>query len=481
MPTRKIIGLLLGPTLYFLVSTIDPPQSLDPASMRVIGTAAWMITWWVLEVLPMPATALLPIILFPLGDVSTVSQATAPYASNVIFLFLGGFIIALALEKHNLHKRIALSLIKLTGTTGNGIILGFMIATAVLSMWISNTATAVMMLPIAISVINLLESASNDEPKSQSFKMFSLGLFLSIAYAANIGGTATIIGTPPNVVMVGFLKQFANYELEFGTWLLLGVPLMIAMLIITYLLITRVLYRNRLGQIDGAKQVIEEHLKKLGPLSKEEKLVTVVFCLTAFGWVFKNQINGMIGSPLLSDTVTAISGGVLMFLTPTRLSKSEFILDWEDTMKLPWGILLLFGGGMSLAKGMEATGLVHWIGGLIASQPDINPILLILILTGSMLYLTELMSNVALATIYIPVVIGIAEGLDMDPVLLTIPVAIASSYAFMMPISTPPNAIVFASGHIKMRQMMRAGFLLNILAILLLVLASQTLIKWIYS
>jgi sodium-dependent dicarboxylate transporter 2/3/5 len=281
--------------------------------------------------------------------------------------------------------------------------------------------------------------------------------------------------------MVGFLKQFANYELEFSKWLLLGVPLMIAMLTITYLLITRLLYRNKLGRIEGAKEVIEEHLQRLGPFSKEERLVTIVFLVTAFGWIFKNQINGLIGAPLLSDTVTAVSGGVLMFLTPTNLSENEFILEWEDTMKLPWGILLLFGGGMSLAKGMESTGIVQWIGDLIASQPDINPILLILILTGSMLYLTELMSNVALATIYIPVVIGIAGGLDMDPVLLTIPVAIASSYAFMMPISTPPNAIVFASGHIKMRQMMRAGFLLNILAILLLVLASQTLIKWIYS
>ncbi len=444
-----------------------------------MAVASWMIVWWVSEAVPIPATALLPLVMFPLLGVFDISAAASNYANNIIFLFMGGFIIAIGLEKHDLHRRIALNLIRLTGTNANGIILGFMIATFALSMWISNTATAVMMLPIASSVIGILKKQTGAEGKG--FKMFALTLFLGIAYSANIGGTATIIGTPPNVVFVGYVKEFFDYEVEFSRWLLIGLPIATTLLIVTYFLLTRVLYRNGLGNIKGAHEVIMKHIRDLGNFSKAEKLVSVVFGLTAFAWIFKNTINGWLDANLLNDTVTAMTGASLMFIIPLDWKKGENLLNWDDMIRLPWGILILFGGGICLAKGMETTGLIQYIGTSISEHPSINGWILILVLTAVMLYLTELMSNVALTTIFIPVVFGIAAGTNIHPLIIGIPVAFASSCAFMMPISTPPNAIVFASGFITIKDMVRAGFWLNILSILLLLLFSLTLIDWVYG
>nr|WP_246206021.1 DASS family sodium-coupled anion symporter [Fulvivirga aurantia] len=445
----------------------------------VLAVASWMITWWVTEAIPIPATSLLPIVLLPLLGIFKVSEATAPYASSIIFLFMGGFLIALALEKHNLHKRIALNLLRLTGSSGNGIILGFMAATALLSMWISNTATAVMMLPIALSVANLLLK-KDTEKLTRSEKNFSLGLMLSIAYAANIGGSMTLIGTPPNVVMAGYLTEILDYTMTFSSWFGIGLPVGFLLLTITYLLITKLLFKNNLKKITGSEQLVNSELQKLGKISKSEKLVLTIFAITAFGWIFKQQINQLIGEPLLSDTVTAMAGGLLMFITPVHLKKNKFILKWEDTKKLPWGILLLFGGGMCLARAMEKVGIIQLMGEFVKGQGELPTTLIVLITTAMVLFLTELMSNVALITIFIPVAIGIAQGLGINPLLLVIPATIASSCAFMMPISTPPNAIVFSSGYIKMKQMIRAGFLLNLIAIAVLVLLNMLLIEKIF-
>lgn len=469
----KIIGLFLGPLLFLLIFLF----SLDAAHAdlyRVLALAIWMVIWWASEAIPIPATALLPIVALPLLQIFEVSEATAPYASSIIFLFMGGFIIALALEKHNLHQRIALNLLKLTGSSGNGIILGFMMATALLSMWISNTATAVMMLPIALSVARLL--LTKDQKPSASEKNFTQGLMISIAYAANIGGAMTLIGTPPNVVMAGYLSEILKYDMSFSRWLGIGLPAGLTLLLITYILITRVLFKNNMEKIRGSEQLVNNELKKLGSVSKSEKLVLAIFLFTASCWIFKQQINEMIGHPLLNDTVTAMTGGLLMFITPIDLKSSKFLLKWKDTKKLPWGILLLFGGGMCLARAMEKVGIIQLMGDFVKSQGHLDTILIVLITTAIVLFLTELMSNVALVTIFIPVIIGIAEGLDINPLLLVIPATIASSCAFMMPISTPPNAIVFSSGYIKMREMIRAGFILNILAIAVLVLLNMLLV-----
>ncbi len=469
------IGQLLGPILFLILINI-PSDLLSTTGWTVLAVASWMVIWWITEAIPIYATALLPLVLFPYLGVLSITEASGSYANPIIFLFMGGFILALGLEKHHLHQRIALNLIKITGTGANGIILGFMIATSFLSMWISNTATAVMMLPIATSVVNILKKQSSEELTDNSpFRLFALALFLSIAYSANIGGTATIIGTPPNVVYAGYLKEFYGYELEFSRWLAIGIPTAIILLTFTYLLLTKWLYPSGLGKIKGADQLIRNYLSDMGPIKKSEKLVMVVFSLTALAWIFKNPINGLLGMNLLNDTVTAMTGGILMFIVPINIGTGEHLLDWEDMKRLPWGILILFGGGICLASAMENAGLIQLIGEKISGYPQISGWILILILTTVMLFMTELMSNVALTTIFIPVVFGIANGAGIDPIVLSIPVTLAASCAFMMPISTPPNAIVFASGYIKTSEMVRAGIYLNIISIIVLFLLSNTL------
>ncbi|MTI41703.1 SLC13 family permease [Fulvivirga lutimaris] len=466
---HRIIGFILGPSLFILLQA----SGFNEPIYDVIGLAIWMIAWWVTEAVPIPVAALLPIIILPLTGIFTVSQATAPYASPIIFLFMGGFLIALGLEKHGLHLRLALSLLKITGSSGNGIILGFMIASALLSMWISNTATAVMMLPIASSVVALLSS------KQGLNKNFALALMLSIAYSANIGGTITLIGTPPNVVMAGYLNQLLDFQMGFAEWLMIGIPSGLLLLTITYFLLTRVLFANNIKHVEGSSELIGAELKKLGKISKEEKLVITVFLITALGWILKPQINDLIGKPLLTDHVTAMIGGVLMFSMPVNLKDQNFLMRWEDTSKLPWGILLLFGGGMALANALAEVGIIEMIGEFVSSITEVQPLVFILVITLIVLLMTEVMSNVALVTILIPVIIGVANGINLNPLLLIIPATLSSSCAFMMPISTPPNAIVFSSGHITMKDMMKAGVWLNLIAVIVIAFLSYWIVPFI--
>ena len=472
----KFLGLILGPVFFITILAI-PFNALTPDAWKVIAVAAWMVIWWSTEAIPIPATALLPIVLFPLLDIFSIAEATAPYANPIIFLFLGGFLLALAMERHKLHERIALNLIKLTGTRPGGIILGFMIATAFLSMWISNTATALMMLPIAISVIQLFYS---DGKMDKAERYFALCLMLGIAYSANIGGMATIIGTPPNVVLVGIVQEMLGRQLSFSKWMLMGVPLMVVLLIATFFLMKIIYPYKAVGHLDHAKELIYERLRALGTPSTPEKLVLIIFSLTAFFWIFSAQINTFLPRPILNDTLIAMAGGLLMFSVPIDIKNYDFILHWKQTEKLPWGILLLFGGGLCLAGALEEVNIVGMIGEAVAAYQGIPYWLIILLLVTVVIFLTELMSNTALATIMIPVVLSIGQGLAIDPLLLAIPVALASSCAFMMPISTPPNAIVFASGHIKMRQMMRVGLILNIISVFIILFAAMTFVRWLY-
>ena len=473
----KVIGLILGPLLFAIALTLQSSEYLNPMAWKVLGVAFWMVAWWISEAAPLAVTALLPIILFPALGVFQVKEATAPYASPVIFLFIGGFFIALVLEEHGLHKRIALGLIKITGTSANGIILGFMIATGFLSMWISNTATTIMMLTIATSVVKLVQHDSLD---SKGFSKFALALMLAIAYAANIGGVATIIGTPPNVVFAGYAQELLHTEIGFADWMMVGVPISLLLLIITFLLLTQILYKNRLGKMSNAETIIQREINKLGNWKREERLVAFVFGLTAFMWIFKEPLNNLIGFTLLNDTVTAMIGGLLMFIIPIDKRAEQKLLIWKATERLPWGILLLFGGGMTLARGMEKAGIVNVISQVI-SENHFPLIVVFLILIAAMLFLTELMSNVALATVFIPIVIAIAEGAQINPLVLSIPVAMAASCAFMMPISTPPNAIVFSSGHIRMMQMVKAGIWLNIISVVVLLIGAFSIIEWIFG
>lgn len=476
----KRIGIVAGPLFFILIYFFAPAGTINEKSITVLAVGSWMVTWWITEAIPIPITAMLPLVLFPILGVAKMSEAAQPYGDPVVFLFMGGFILALGLEKYNLHQRIALNLIKLTGTSGNGIILGFMLATALISMWISNTATAIMMLPIASSVTFLLakDLGKENDPR---FKKFATGLMLGIAYAASIGGMGTIIGTPPNVVMVGFMKRMYNLDVAFTDWMLVGIPIMALVLLSCYFIITKILYRNQLSAIEGSRELIHNKLTELGPLSREEKRVLIIFSITSFCWIFRQNINTLIGQNLLDDTGIAMAGGVLMFLIPKDLKKMDFLLTWEDMKNMQWGILLLFGGGLALAEGMEQSGLVEKVGDYFKGQDAMSVTVLIFLLTLISMALTELMSNVALVTIFVPVVFGIAEGYGINPIWLAMPVTFAASCAFMMPISTPPNAILFASGYIRMKEMIKTGLLLNLFSLFIIWLLSITIMEKVFS
>ncbi len=482
MKHGKQVGFFLGPLLFLLLEFVLPSNLFSQNAIHVLAIAGWLVTWWISEAAPIPITALLPLVLFPALGVMTMTDAAIPYANPVIFLFMGGFMIALALEKHKLHERIALNLIRITGTSGNGIILGFTLATGILSMWISNTATALMMLPIALSVIDLLRQPQSEQgiELSKNEKYFALGLMLSIGYSASIGGMATIIGTPPNVVFAGFMREFYQTDLEFGRWMLVGIPVSLLTLFSSYYIITRFLFPNKMKSVPGSELLITHRLNALGKMKKEEKRVLIVFAITSFCWIFQNPLNSFFDGKVLNDTNIAMTGGILMFLVPSNFSRSEFLLDWEYTKRLPYGILILFGGGICLAKGMEATGIVDLIGETVAAKNTMSVWLLAGLLATIALFLTEIMSNVALVTIFIPVVFGIANGLGIDPLILGMPVTFAASCAFMFPISTPPNAIVFSSGHIAMKDMVRAGILLDIASLIIIILTTITLVSWVY-
>jgi solute carrier family 13 (sodium-dependent dicarboxylate transporter), member 2/3/5 len=481
-PALKQTGFFLGPILFLLIIVFVSPDLIAPGATKVIAVGVLMITWWITEAVPNPVAALIPLILFPALGIMSMSEAAAPFANPSIFLFMGGFLIALALEKHRLHERIAINLIRLTGTSGNGIILGFTLSCGLISMWISNTATALMMLPIGVSVIQLLrrKDSAGGEEITKGEKNFASGLMLSIGYAASLGGMATIIGTPPNVVFVGFAKQFYNQDISFFRWMIVGVPVSLITLFACYWMITRWLLPNNLPKIEGSDALISNKLKELGPMRKEEKLTLMVFGLTSFFWIFQQGLNSMIstmffdgnGKDIFNDTNIAVTGGVLMFLVPINFKSDEFLISWDDTKRLPWGILILFGGGICLAKGMESTGIIKAIGSSIASQEGVSIWMMMLMLTLASIVLTEFMSNVALVTIFVPVVFGIAEGLHMDPYILALPVTFAASCAFMFPISTPPNAIVFSSGHIQMKEMIKAGFWLDVICLVIIFLLS---------
>jgi sodium-dependent dicarboxylate transporter 2/3/5 len=414
--------------------------------------------------------------------VMKMSEAAAPYANPIVFLFMGGFMIALGLEKHRLHERIALNLIKITGTSGNGIILGFMISTSFISMWISNTATAMMMLPIALSVINLLKSdpSASRENLPKGERNFAIGLMLIVGYASSIGGIGTIIGTPPNVVFAGLLDQFYHQKLDFGKWMLVGVPIMVVLLIAMYFIITSLLFKNGIEKVRGSDELIKSKLKELGVLRKEEKLVMVIFSITCLLWIFQQPLNLLLKKEMLNDTNVAMMGGLLMFIIPIDVKNIRFLLTWSDNEKMAWGILILFGGGLCLAQGLSNAGIIQAVGAKIAANSPSTNWLLFGLITASV-FITELMSNVALVQIFLPVVFGIATNLGIDPSLMGMPVTMGASMAFMFPVATPPNAIVFSSGHMKVKHMMKAGIWLNLVSIALIYLASITLMRWVYG
>jgi len=459
------IGLILGPLLFIIIKGCNL-SFLSPEAITVIGLALWMVCWWITEAVSISVTALLPLIVFPLFNVMSMNEVGANYGSSIVFLFFGGFVLALALEKVNLHRRIALTIIQKTGTTPNRVILGFMLATAFMSMWISNTASTVVMLPIALSVIQLLVKSDGEFTVQEQH--FSLSVMLGIAFSANAGGIATVIGTPPNSILIGLLENEYNIQISFFKWMSIGLPFSVVMIAIIYFILTRWMFPNKGIAFASSNELIAQKLQDLGPVTAQEKHVLRVFAITVFLWVFRTVLNSFFPSLGLSDTIISMGCAVALFAIPHKFTKGIFILEWKDTQRLAWGILILFGGGLALAKGMSTTGIVSLITDAIAAA-NLNVLITASLLILLMLFMTELMSNVALVAVLAPVVAGIALGLEIPILYLLIPVTMASSCAFMLPMATPPNAIVFASGYVKVAQMARVGIIINLIAVVLLI------------
>jgi sodium-dependent dicarboxylate transporter 2/3/5 len=464
-----LIGLILGGIVFVGLLALDPPQGMTHGAWRVAAVAVLMAVFWITEALPLAATALIPLAAFPLLGISAIDSAARPYANPLIFLFLGGFILALAMERWRLHERIALAVLRRAGNRMDGIIGGFMAATAGLSMWVSNTATALMMLPIALSVITVLHQDPAGAGARTETRGFAPALLLAIAYGASVGGMATLVGTPPNAFLAGFMKQTYGVDVGFAQWFAMGLPLAVVLLFIVWWLLTRVIYPLKGQTIGGAAAVIAQREAARGPWSRGEKLAAVLFAATALAWVTRPLFAPYLPEGMrLNDTVIAVAAAVAAFVIPVDARRGVFLMNWDWAKRLPWDILLLFGGGLTLASGIAETGLAAWIGDALKAVGVLPPIVIVLAVIAVIVFLTELTSNTATTAAFLPVMAALAISLGENPLLLVVPAALAASCAFMLPVATPPNAIVFGSGHLTIPQMARAGILLNIAAIIVL-------------
>ena len=472
--TRNRLGLLLGPLGFVIVVLLPTPAGLSVAGQVVAGTAVWMAAWWVSEAVPIPVTALLPLVVFPTTGAMEPQAAATPYANRLIFLFLGGFLVAVAIERWGLHRRIALTTILLVGTAPRRLIGGFMLATAFLSMWISNTATALMMTPIGLAVVgqtaDVIDRRGLEVSTDDGTFRFGTTLMLSIAYAASIGGVATLIGSPPNIIFAGYVGQTYGQEITFGQWMRYGTPLAAVGLVVCWLYLTRLVLGSGVTGVPTGEGRIRERLADLGPMRAGERRVLVVFAIVAVAWMTRGFLIEPV-LPMVDDAAIAIFGALLLFVIPARDEDGEFtfLLDWTTAVTIPWGIILLFGGGLSLAAGVEATGLGAWFGTLLLGLEGVDIVLLLLLLALLAVFLTEVTSNTALTAMIVPVLAAVALALSVHPYLLMVVATTVASFAFMLPVATPPNAVVFGSGYVTAPQMARAGFALNLVGAVLAV------------
>jgi sodium-dependent dicarboxylate transporter 2/3/5 len=469
-------GFWLGLIAFGVLLSQPAPAGLSAAGWQVLAVAALMAIWWISEAVSISVTATLPIILFPLMGLGQIQDAASGMASKAIWLTLGGFILGVALQKWNLHQRIALSTVRMVGTQPSRIIGGFMIATAFLSMWITNTGTTVMMLPIALSVVSLLmEDSSEDQGKD-----FAIALMLALAYSASIGGMMSLIGTSTNVMFKGFFEQSYDINITFIDWLKIGVPVGVIMLLMTWLMLTKFLYRKLPAAQLSVGEQIKERMENLGKLSAAEWRTLIIFAFTAFLWVSKDILQPVL--PLkLNDASIGMFGALLLFITPSAREKGERLLSWQDTKDVPWGILVLLAGGLTLAKYMNDYGVAEWIGNGLVLLRDLPPLVVVLIVTGTILMLSELMSNVATLTAFLPIIASVAVSIGYDPLALAVPATLVASFAFMLPIGTPPNAIVFGSGLLRIGHMVRAGVALNVIGLIVVNVVVALLLSHVFS
>lgn len=473
--SKPYIGIWVSLAISFALFFINPFH-VDVAANKVLAVGALIIGLWISEAMPMPVVAVLPLVLFPLLNIASIETTASSFSNPIIYLFMGGFLIGLAIEKWNLHRRIALNIVRLTGTSGNRIVLGFIISTGLISMWLSNTATTMMMFPIALSVIHVMDE---NHPHKKRIQNFSLTLMLAIAFASNFGGIATLIGTPPNVAYAAYIQKKYNVAIGFFDWMLICIPLSILLLFLLYWVMVKWLYPNEMKEDASTKQLISNEVQKLGVFSSAEQRVLAIFLCTAGLWITKGLIN-QLGLIKLDDTMIALIGGIALFICPAGGDKKEALLQWDDTKKMAWGILLLFGGGIALASALENAGLVEQLGKWLAQFSN-SQFMVIFLVTLIALFLSEVMSNVAQVIVFAPVVSSLADAMQINPLLLGIPMTLAASCASMMPMGTPPNAIVFASGYIKLNQMTRTGFIMNIISVILITLFSWFFLPLIFK
>lgn len=458
--TTKWVGFLGGLLVFLLMLLSDSPEGLSLEGWRTAAVAVLMATWWVTEVIPISGTALIPLVLFPILGIVDIEAAAAPYADPMIYLFLGGFIIAIAMQRWDLHRRIALNIINFIGSKPRNIIAGFIVSSAFMSMWVSNTAATMMMLPIGLSVIQLTKTDGRNPQHQQQYRNFAVALMLAIAYAANVGGLGTVIGTPTNALMIAFVDDAYNMEVTFAQWMSLGIPVVVLGLPIIFYSLTTIVFPVRLKTLPGGKEYLDSEMERLGKISRPELMVATVFMLVALLWITRPLVEPFI--PGLSDASIAIFGALLLFLIPVNLKKSRFLMRWRDAEEIPWGVLILFGGGLSLAGAIQHTGLAEWVGGYFEILGGWPVILIVFIISAIIIMFTELASNSATAAAFLPVIGSVAIGIGQHPLLFAVPVTMVASCAFMLPVATPPNAIVYGSGVMNIPQMTRAGLVLNL-------------------
>lgn len=467
------IGLWLGPLWLALVLLVPAPAGMSPTAWACTGMTLLMATWWATEAIPIPVTALLPIVLAPALGIGKLGAITAEYGDPAVFLFLGGFLLAIAMQRWNLHRRIALHVLLVVGQQPKRQVAGFMLATGFISMWVSNTATAIMMLPIAGSMIDRLGGKQGDENVSR----YATALLLSVAYAASIGGMATLIGTPPNALLVGYLSDAHHIDIGFAEWMLVGLPVSAVMMALAWWWLTRGGFR--LGHSTGNRQLLQAELARLGPMSKAERRVAAIFLLTALAWGTRPLLNKL-GIAWLSDTAIAMIAGLALFLLPAASATAARLLDWNDIKQLPWDVLLLFGGGLAMANAIQGSGLATWIAAQLSVFGWLPTLLLIGLVVLLINFLTEVTSNTATAATFLPLIGALSVSIGIHPLLLTVPATIAASCAFMLPVATPPNAIVFATGHMKIGAMIRAGLFLNVAGSIVITLLLTALIPLVW-
>ncbi len=471
--TYQKVGLFLGLFLFVAVMLMPTPAGMTPPAQRMMATAFLMACWWMCESIPIPATGLLPLVLYPLLGIQPITKATASYGSWIIFLCMGGFMIAMSMQRWNLHKRIAMHIVDVIGFSPGRLILGFMVATAALSAFVSNTSTTVMMTPIAISIISLVVEEGKKEGLDKHIDFspenfnFGLNLMLGIAYSASIGGMATLIGTPANAVLASYFNQTYGLEITFTKWMMVGVPMAALMLPLSWWILTKFVNPIELKKLPGGHEIIKNEIRDLGPMNKGEKWTALVFAVTVIFWIFRKQLSFLfLDASFVNDAVIAMAGGLILFLLPVDLKKNQFCLDWKTALKMPWGVLILVGGGLSLAGGFKATKLADWIGSQVTLIQGAPFFIIMLVITVAIILLTELTSNTATAAMIMPILAAMAVGLGQNPLMLAVPATLAASCAFMLPVATHPNAIIFGSGYVRIPQMVRSGAALNLLGVI---------------